>query len=303
MAYYVTIDIGGTAVKYALADETGRFWDKGETPTGLPGAGIPHLLSLLADIVHRYQARCKVEGVGLDTAGVVDAEKGTILLEARNFPGYTGTGLKAWIEDRCHIPCTVENDVNAAALGEYWLGAGKGARSLVCITVGTGIGGALLLDGRLIHGASGSAGEVGYMHIEGGERDLEASARVPWLLETVARAKGMDVTDLDGRKVFDLAEQGDRDAEQAVATMLHRLALGIGNVCCVFNPQRILLGGGIMARQAYIRPRLDAELEQLVDPALRVNTRIGFAALGNDAGMIGALRNLLDKVEKKGRIG
>lgn len=295
MEYYACLDIGGTTVKYGLADQNGRFLYKGEEATGLPDSGISHLLELVTGLVERCRRQQPLSGVAIDTAGIVDAETGIILLEARNFPGYTGICLPRLIRDTCGLPCTVENDVNAAGLGEYWLGAGQGASSLVCITIGTGIGGCLLVDGKLVRGISGSAGEIGYMHIENGNTDLEASASVPWLIKTVAAEKGKPATELDGRKIFDWAEQGDPEALRAIDTQLSRLALGINNICCLLNPELILLGGGITARREFIRPRLEAALQKTLLSQIRGKTRIDFTRLGNDAGMIGALRNFLDR--------
>ena len=297
MAYYVAIDIGGTAVKYGLADAQGHFYDKGSVPTGLPAAGIPHLLDLVTAQIRCYQAQHDIAGVGIDTAGVVDADTGEILMEARNFPGYAGTNLKQHVEEACGVPCAVENDVNAAGLGEYWLGAGRNASPLVCLTVGTGIGGSVLLHGKLLHGCCGSAGEVGYMRFYGTDMDLEAAAAVPWLLRTVASQKGLQPDSLTGRDVFALAQSGDAVAREAIATMVHRLVLGIENICCVVNPELVLLGGGIMAQRDYLRPLLEAEKERLFPPYLKSRTRLDFARLGNDAGMTGALRNLLDRLE------
>lgn len=295
MEYYACLDIGGTTVKYGLSDKYGRFLYTGEEPTELPGRGVPHLLELILRIIRRCGEQHPLAGVAIDTAGIVDVDTGTILMEARNFPGYTGTCLVELVKDRCGLPCTVENDVNAAGLGEYWLGAGQKTSSLVCITVGTGIGACVILDGKLLRGISGSAGEIGYMYVEGGETDLEASAAVPWLIKTVASAKDMDPATLNGKMIFDWAEKGDKVALSAVNTQLRRLALGIGNICCLLNPELILLGGGIMSRREFIRPRLEAALQKALSPQLRGKTRIDFARLGNDAGMIGALRNFLDR--------
>ena len=295
MPYYVCMDIGGTAIKYGLADETGRFFRKEQRSSGLPQKGISHLLTQITDLIQQYQKEGEVAGAALATAGIVNAETGVILTEGRNFPGYTGTNLKKLVETTCHIPCEVENDVNAAGLGEYWLGAGQQAASLVCLTIGTGIGGCILFNGRVWHGVSGSAGEVGYMRIPGTEADLEASAAVPWLLKTVAAAKHLSPAELDGKKVFDWAKQGDRPSAQAIDLMVERLVCAIGNICCLINPERILLGGGIMAQEAYLRPRLEVALQKSLTPALSGKTRIAFARLGNDAGMTGALRNFLNR--------
>jgi predicted NBD/HSP70 family sugar kinase len=192
------------------------------------------------------------------------------------------------------FPCTVENDVNAAALGEFWQGAGRGAHSLFCITVGTGIGGALILEGKLVRGATFSAGEVGYTHI-GEPEILENLAATSALIREVAAAKNLDPHEVDGKKIFAWAQAGDKIAAAAVDKMIARLASGIANVCYIVNPEMIILGGGIMAQTKYIGPRLDAELKKDLLPVIYAGTKGVFAKLGNDAGTIGAVYNFLQR--------
>ena len=151
MSRYVCIDIGGTAVKYGLADEQGKLLDKGSMETRAQEGPQP-LLEHIRELAAAYQSQQPVAGIAVSTAGIVDPEKGSILFAGDNLPGYTGTDVKAILERDCGVLCEVENDVNCAGLGELWLGAGRGAKSLVCITVGTGIGGCVILDGRLVHG-------------------------------------------------------------------------------------------------------------------------------------------------------
>ena len=156
MANYIGIDIGGTTIKYGLLTAGGTFLHKGSIPTEVVEKGVPQFLEKLVEIIKGYQRGRDeavqelkkaptdlevigwaepIKGVGLATAGIVNPETGKILFEPRSFPGYEGTQLKKLIEERCLFPCAVENDVNAAALGEFWLGAGRGAKSLFCITV------------------------------------------------------------------------------------------------------------------------------------------------------------------------
>lgn len=293
MSRYICIDIGGTAVKYGLADEQGKLLDKGSMETKAQ-EGPQALLENIREVAAAYQSQQPVAGIAVSTAGIVDPEKGSILFAGDNLPGYTGTEVRAILERDCGIPCEVENDVNCAGLGELWLGAGRGAKSLVCITVGTGIGGCVILDGRLVHGAGCCAGEIGYMQI-GETGTLEQLAAVPQLIREVAASRKLPLEAVDGRMVFRLARTGDADAVNAIEHMMIRLAKGIANICYVLNPERVILGGGIMSQREYLGPRLSFILQQHMVPVIWKNTRLEFAALENDAGMLGALYNFLQK--------
>jgi predicted NBD/HSP70 family sugar kinase len=294
MKHYMCFDIGGTSVKFGVAGESGALLHKGEIPNVITQKGVEGLVESLASVTEQYRQKYSLRGIAVSTAGVVDPEKGLILYAPKYFPGYPGTALGKCLEKRCSLPCTVENDVNAAALGEYWLGAGQGAKSLFCITVGTGIGGCALLDGRVIHGAACFGGEAGLQHITP-ECTWEEMASTRALIRNVAAAKGIPETALDGRKIFALALDGDEEAAAAIARQMDDLATGIANICYILNPERIIVGGGIAAQEAYLYPLLDTALRKKLFPLVYEKLTLRFAALQNDAGMLGALYNLLQR--------
>ena len=180
--------------------------------------------------------------------------------------------------------------MNCAGLAEGMAGAAEGAHSAVVMTVGTGIGGCLIADGRVYHGFSNSAFEVGYMHIDKGER-FERQGATSAMIERVAAAKSEPVSEWNGRKVFSQAQAGDAICREAIDNMVDVLARGIANVCYIINPEVVVLGGGIMAQQEYLAPRLNEALDRYLVESVRKNTRLAFAALGNDAGMLGAYYN------------
>ena len=223
MKRYMCFDIGGTSVKFGVAGESGALLHKGEIPNVITQKGVDGLVESLASVMEQYQQEYRLYGIAVSTAGVVDPEKGLILYAPKYFPGYPGTALGERLEKRCGLPCTVENDVNAAALGEYWLGAGQGAKSLFCITVGTGIGGCALLDGRVLHGAACFGGEAGLQHITPGST-WEEMASTRALVRNVAEAKGIPENALDGRIIFALAQGGDEEAAAAIARQMDDLA-------------------------------------------------------------------------------
>ncbi len=287
---YACIDIGGTAIKYAMMTENGQILTKGQVLTQMAKDSSGDIPRKIANIVSELEKECgKPEGVAVCSPGLIDAEKGEVIFAGPNFPGYTGMKLQEEIERLTHLPCTVENDVNAAGLGESWLGAGKGAKSAFCIFVGTGIGGALVLDGHLIHGASAAAGEVGFLPFAGGR--LEEYASTSALLQQTGAATG--------EEVFQRLAAGDADTLSALEKMTKKIAYALANICCIVNPEVLIMGGAIMAQREFFEPRLNRYLSELLPEALRKNTRIAFAQLGTAAGFTGALRHFLQKHNKE----
>lgn len=297
MKYYVTLDIGGTAIKYGLADAEGHFLEKRSRPTLAREDGGMGIVHKAAAIVQAYQQGYDIAGIAVATAGIVrpDADGEIIFAGEESFPGYSGIKFGQLLREACGVPCVVENDVNAAALGEYWQGAAQGAGSAFVMTVGTGVGGCFILDGRIWHGASFSAGEAGFMRVHGDHRIFEELASARAMLLEAAASHNMSPAELSGETVFQWALGGDADAVLAIEHMVDNLSEGLATVCCLLNPAVIVLGGGIMAQQDYLRPRILQRLEELVVPAMRINTQLTFAQLGNDAGMIGALYRLLQQ--------
>lgn len=294
MRQYICIDIGGTTIKYGLAEANGDFLEKGAMPTDAAADGGAGILRKVIAIAGGFLSGRDAAGICVSTAGMVDPAKGQIVHAAEHLiPGYTGMRLKEEVERAFSLPCEVENDVNCAGLGEMWLGAGKGASSLFCMTVGTGIGGCVILDGRLARGFSNSAGEIGYMHIPGGQlQDLAATSR---LVELLAEEK--DASGVSGKQIFAWAKRGDPKAVRAIDDLVGHLAKGIANVCYVLNPEVVILGGGIMAQEAFLRPKVDAALRCSLIPSVYRHTRLEFAARQNDAGMLGALYHFRRKNE------
>lgn len=298
MKNYAVIDIGGTSIKYGCATDEGRFLEKSACPTRARedgGAAIPQkVIALVKDLSQRHE----LAGVAIDTAGIVrPGDDGEIVFAGEaTFPGYSGTKLGRIVREVVKLPVLVENDVNAAALGEVWLGAAKGAASAFMITVGTNLGGCFVQDGKIWHGASFSAGEIGYLRLHGEKRILEDVASTRALIREAAFSHNMSPSEITGEMVFDWAMEADEDALSAIAVLADNLGEGLVAVCCLLNPEVIVLGGGVMAQQEILGPMLQQRLEALVMPAMREHTHLAFARLGNDAGMLGALYALLHKV-------
>jgi predicted NBD/HSP70 family sugar kinase len=166
--------------------------------------------------------------------------------------------------------------------------------------VGTGIGGCIILDGRVIHGASYSAGEAGLQHIRP-EGTWEEIASTSALIRNVAKAKQIQEGELNGKKIFAMAQRGDADALAGITRQMEDLATGIANICYILNPERIIIGGGIAAQEEYLYPMLDGALRKKLLPLIYEKVTLSFAALKNDAGMIGALFNFLMREKERNK--
>lgn len=286
MKEYICIDIGGTSIKHGVVREDGTFAVTGEMPTQAMEYGGPGIMEKAEKIVETYREEYQPEGICISTAGMVDCEKGKITYAAPLIPNYTGTEIKKTLEDLYGIPCEVENDVNCAGLAEHFAGASKGSSISLCLTIGTGIGGAIIIDGKVFHGFSGSGCEVGYMHLPGGEfQDLGASSI---LVKKAAEYKNTDPASINGKYVFEQAKKGDSDCIRAIQEMCEVLGMGIANICYVVNPEVVVLGGGIMAQKEYLKDMLRESLDKYLIPSVAQHTRLEFAQNQNQAGMLGA---------------
>lgn len=285
MKKYVSIDIGGTAIKYGLVDEQGVIVEKYEMPTEASKGG-PSILEKAVGIVDNFCSKEEICGICISTAGMVDTKKGEIFYAAPLIPNYIGTKFKETMETRFNLPCEVENDVNCAGLAEYMSGASKGTDSAVMLTIGTGIGGSLILDGKVFHGFSGSACEVGYMHMDGSDFQTLGAASI--LTKKVAAWKNEPAEEWNGYHIFEEAKKGDEVCCRAIDEMVDVLGRGISNICYVVNPEMVVLGGGIMAQEEYLRDKIENAVKKYLVSSMAEHTKIAFAQHRNDAGMLGA---------------
>ncbi len=285
MKTYVAIDIGGTDIKYGLVDEEGNIQESFSTQTQA-WLGGPHVARKAVDIAVTYMRKEDISGVGISTAGMVDIEEGKIFYSGPQIPDYAGVKLKALLEEACGVPCEVENDVNCAGLAESIAGAGKGMDSVVCLTIGTGIGGCYVEKGQVLHGSLGSAMEVGYLKIRG--EDFQDLASTTAMTEWVAREKGESKEEWSGRNIFKAAKAGDAVCISGIDRMCDVLGEGIANLCYVLNPSAVILGGGVMQQKEYLEPRLQAAMEKYLLPSIAERTKLSVAWFGNEAGMLGA---------------
>lgn len=292
MRKYISIDIGGTAIKYGVISENGEILYRSERPTEAYKGGASVLtkaMDISSGLIRTYAA----SGICISTAGMVDTQKGEIFYSSPLIPDYAGTGFKEIMEREYAIPCEVENDVNCAGLAEYISGAAKGSSIALMLTIGTGIGGCIVADGKVFHGFSNSACEVGYMHLE--DSDFQTLGAASILTKKVARWKQEPEKMWNGYHIFEEAKAGDEICNRAIDEMVDILGKGISNICYVVNPEVVVLGGGIMAQEEFLRKKIESALERYLIPNIAVNTRIEFARHRNDAGMLGAFYHFMGR--------
>ncbi len=291
MGKFICLDIGGTSIKYGVMEEKEGFIDRGIIASEAENGAL-HMLRKAEDIISKYAKGC-MDGLCISTAGVVEPTTGIILHSNTNIPGYIGINLKAYFYNKFGIPCEVENDVNCAGLAEAVSGAAAGRKIAFCMTVGTGIGGCLLMNGRVIHGSCNCAGEVGYMQLR--EGNLEPAGTVKSLVQNVIRGKGQSDEKWDGKKVLDYAGKGDTICLTALEKMARILGMGIANICYCLNPEVVVLGGGIMSEEyeSLIYPRIRKIMDEHLPPLIAKNTQLKMASHRNEAGMLGAYYHFL----------
>lgn len=309
--YRIGIDLGGTNIAAGIVDETGRLMAKRSEPTGLPKAA-----QALAQDIRELAGRLleengldfkQVRSAGIGIPGTVNQENGSVEY-ANNF-GFEQVPFVNMLRALFPCPLYAENDAKAAAWGEYRYGAGRGVSSLLAVTLGTGVGGGLILDGKIWEGFNGAAGEIGHMVIRRGGRPctcgrrgcLEAYASASALCALAKERAGQtpdsmlnlscggDLEKLNGRAVFDCADQGDPAAAAVLDEFLDSLAEGVANLVNILQPEAVLIGGGLSgAGDQLLLPLKEKAYPLFYSRLSEKNPEILLAELGNDAGIIGA---------------
>lgn len=281
----LVFDIGGTAIKYGIC-QNGKLLETNECPTEAYKGG-PHILQTICELAEHS---LPFDAIGISTAGQVNPQEGSIIYANSNIPDYTGTQFQEILQERFHVPVAVENDVNSAALGEAIFGAGKGKSSFLCLTYGTGVGGAIIEKGQVYHGSSFSAGEFGAI-ITHAEEKLAGSDPFDGCYERYASATALvkmvssvDPSLTNGREIFANLERPE--IKSVINKWVDEIVLGLATLIHIFNPSCIVLGGGIMV-QPYILEQIHTRIPQMVMSSF-AHVEISSAQLGNSAGLLGA---------------
>lgn len=291
----LALDIGGTAIKVAIVSEDGNILESNEYLSEGKKGG-PHILEKACEIISTYKG---YKGIGISTTGQVDALTGSIVYANENVPNYTGMAIGKIISDKFGVPVAVENDVNAAALGEAYYGAGKSYKDFLCITYGTGIGGSIVINRKIYGGSEGIAGEFGHIitHPEGRlcgcghkgcyEQYASTTALVKQCMEENPKLTS-------GRIIFEEFHAGNKVVKKLVNQWIDEITLGLISLVHIFNPRCLILGGGILG-QEYILKEINEKLyKRIMDSYSKVEVKS--ANLGNNAGVLGAAHIILEKL-------
>ncbi|WP_281374199.1 ROK family glucokinase [Halobacillus locisalis] len=305
---YLGADIGGTTVKLAVINGDGDIKKKWEIKTNTEnrGASIPQDIHVAFEeaLKELHIEKDQIAGIGAGAPGFVDTDTGYIH-EAVNI-GWKDFDFGEQLKALTGLPVWVDNDANLAALGENWLGAGRGAEHLIAVTLGTGVGGGIITNGQIINGANGTAAEIGHMTVvkEGG---APCNCGKTGCLETEASATGIvrkaknALTDfeqsilkdsivsgrLNSKEVFEAVYKGDELAVTVINDVMDTLGLAIANLAIAMNPEKIVIGGGVSKAGDLLLDPLQEAYNKYALNRTREASSFGIAELGNDAGVIG----------------
>lgn len=307
----IGIDLGGTSIKFAILTNDGEIQQKWSIETNILDEGIHIVPDIVDSINHRLKlyglTPKNFAGIGMGTPGSVDVENRTVIGSYNlNWKKLQQVGKE--IKLGTGINFELDNDANVAALGERWKGAGENNPNVIFITLGTGVGGGIIMNGKLLHGEAGCAGEIGHLTID--PNGFECTCGKKGCLETVASATGIvrlarhlseeysgyselkmrldDGQNITSKDIFELAKKEDPFSLIVVDKVCLYLGLACGNLGNILNPSSIVLGGGMSAAGEFLRSRIEQYFFEYAFPQVETSTKIKLAQLGNDAGVIGA---------------
>lgn len=305
--FRIGVDVGGTNIKIALVDKSGAISYSNSIPTRAE-MGYEYTISAMKQAIRDLMKETKtdkdsIEGIGFGFPGQVDYKNG-IVKNAPNIPGWVNVPISQEIEKEFGIPTKVDNDVRCAALGELNFGAGKGCENLVCITVGTGIGSGLIVNGKLVRGASNAAGEIGHMKLQmtggpicgcGDTGCFEAFASAPSIVAMAQdyikggkSTKFRETGEITSYSVAQAALQGDGVAKRIFTIIGEYLGIGLASVVNLLNPEKIIIGGGVAEAGDLLFDQIRKVIKERTLEVSGSAVEVVPAQLGNTAGVIGA---------------
>ncbi|TNV67800.1 ROK family protein [Trichococcus shcherbakoviae] len=299
----IGIDIGGTEIKFALIDVYGNISKKWKikTETADNGNHIPNAIirAINEEILNGTDGTKDIIGIGIGVPGPI-SQNGELVVKAVNL-GWSDMPLKLVIEKELQLPVILLNDANAAALGEMWKGAARGKANLVFVTLGTGVGGGIILNGEVLNGTHSSGGEIGHIPVQSEEQRICGCGNIN-CLETYSSANGLlkTMSLLDEKKqltkdgfttidVFDWLKEGNALAEQAVQKTVTHLGFALAGIMNTIDVEEIVVGGGLSEAGDLLLEPLKTVIDRHVFPEIRGNYGVKKAELGNDAGIYGAV--------------
>jgi glucokinase len=292
MNQLIGVDLGGSAIKLGRFSEAGALLAELQVPTpqpAMPGA----VTTAIVEAVQQLDPERLADRVGVGHPGPSDAD-GRVARIAINLPGWRDVPLADWLEPLLERRVTLANDANCALIGEHWLGAAREARDVLLLTLGTGVGGAVLLNGQLFTGHRGAAAEPGLIGIDPDGPACNSGNRGS--LESFCSRRGFDrLSSVDPAELCRRADAGDADALAVWQSYGRLLGIGVSSLLYVFTPELVLIGGGLSGASAHVLPAVWSEVEQRVQAVSREGLTIRRCSLGNGAGRLGAARLALER--------
>ncbi|MBP5744757.1 MAG: ROK family glucokinase [Lachnospiraceae bacterium] len=308
--YVFGVDVGGTTVKLGLFDPEGEVKEKWEIPTRKEDNG-DHIIADIAESIKEKMSansidRMDVVGVGIGVPGPVK-EDGTVLLAANL--GWGKRNIAMELGELLRVPVMAGNDANVAALGEMWRGGGRGYKNMVAVTLGTGVGGGIIIGGKIVSGSTGAGGEIGHIHLEdeepaacgcGGHGCLEQYASATGVVRIAKKKLAFSDTasvlrdkEITAKDIWDAVKEGDELAIGVAKVYGEYLGKGLAAVANVVNPDIFVIGGGVSKAGEVLIDYMRPYFEKYVFPGAK-NVKFALAVLGNDAGIYGAAKLVLD---------
>lgn len=309
--FLVGVDLGGTATKFAILSPDGGLIHKWEIETDNRDHGkniVPNIGKSIKEAFQSFNVKKEeVVGIGIGVPGPVDYASGAVF-HTPNLAWKDHYPLKQAIEEQTGLPSAVENDANCAALGEMWQGAGKDCKDLICITLGTGIGGGVIVGGKIVRGKGGAAGEIGHYTVD--PEGSRCNCGKKGCLETIASATGIVRLALEkiengiydgllkekiaregaisAKDVFEQAKNGDSLCMEVVDFAAFHLGLALANAANILNPEKIVIGGGVAKAGPFLLDKVNDAFSKFAFSKVRETTILSLAQLGHNAGVYGA---------------
>ena len=304
----IGVDIGGTSVKIGLINHDGEIVYKWEIPTNKDNQGrgiVDDIWNSITETLSKQNIASDIIGIGVGAPGFVNRKTG-IVEEAVNI-GWKNFELRDAFHKLSHLPVFIENDANLAALAENWQGSGEQSKDVMFITLGTGVGGGIIVNGEIMNGVNGTAAELGHILVD--PNGSPCNCGRTGCLETIASATGIvrqamdEVTDnpngalasfykqqgkLEAKDVFNLAQEGDMASENIIDKTMDVLGLAIANTAVIINPSQIIIGGGVSKAGEQLLSKINRSFKKYALPRISECCELRLAELGNDAGIIGA---------------
>lgn len=304
---YLGVDIGGTAVKIGLISVEGDIEAEKTFSVNFDGYETPILKTVIKSceefLKEIHVSSKELSGIGVSATGTIDTKNGLIAGTAGHIKNWKGSRIKDEMEKKFHVPVYVLNDANAAALGEMWLGAAKGKKDVIVMTVGTGIGGGIIVGSQILLGANGFAGEIGHNIIQckgekcscGNYGCLEHYGSTTALVQQVKRAVEcgkipiLEDQEINGKMIFDMVAAESEKMILLVDHWMDYIAAGLVGFIHIFNPELILIGGGVSAQKELFIDKLRQKVFDKAMPNFTENLELKAAELKNNAGLVGAV--------------